>query len=101
MHIQVFFERATTSFEVLGVLSMVLGFVLAFALALVTLKRTADGARDDRAHPDGAEYHHRDRSRRRRAMAKGADQRRADTGADRARIRSNRTRHRREPLGCG
>jgi uncharacterized membrane protein len=45
MHIQVFFERATTSFEVLGVLSMVAGFVLAFALALVTLKRTADGGR--------------------------------------------------------
>jgi uncharacterized membrane protein len=45
MHIQVFFERATTSFAVLGVLSMVLGFVLAFALALVTLKRTADGGR--------------------------------------------------------
>src|ERR1700694_5907239 len=45
MHIQVFFERATTSFAVLGVLSMVLGFVLAFALALVTFKRAADGGR--------------------------------------------------------
>ena len=45
MHTEVFFERATTSFEVLGVLSMVVGFLLAFALAGLTWKRTADGGR--------------------------------------------------------
>lgn len=40
-----FFELATESFEVLGVLSMVVGFVFAFLLAGLTWKRTADGAR--------------------------------------------------------
>lgn len=45
MHLELFFERATQAFEVLGVLSMVVGFVFAFALAVVTWKRTGDGAR--------------------------------------------------------
>ncbi|MDT2005083.1 DUF1622 domain-containing protein [Rhodococcus opacus] len=40
-----FFELATESFEVLGVLSMVIGFLLAFVLAAWTWKRTADGGR--------------------------------------------------------
>ncbi|TQF68420.1 DUF1622 domain-containing protein [Rhodococcus spelaei] len=40
-----FFEWATKSFEVLGVLSMVVGFVFAFLLAALTWKRTSDGAR--------------------------------------------------------
>ncbi|MFD9669099.1 DUF1622 domain-containing protein [Rhodococcus sp. NPDC059968] len=40
-----FFELATESFEVLGVLSMVLGFLFAFVLAARTWKRTADGGR--------------------------------------------------------
>ncbi|MFC0452149.1 DUF1622 domain-containing protein [Rhodococcus jostii] len=40
-----FFELATESFEVLGVLSMVLGFLLAFVLAARTWKRTGDGGR--------------------------------------------------------
>lgn len=39
-----FFELATEAFEVLGVLSMVVGFVFAFVLAALTWKRTDDGA---------------------------------------------------------
>lgn len=45
MHLELFFERATQAFEILGVSSMVVGFVFAFALAVVTWKRTRDGAR--------------------------------------------------------
>lgn len=45
MHLEMFFERATQAFEVLGVLSMVVGFVFAFALAVVTWKRTGEGTR--------------------------------------------------------
>ncbi|HET6736608.1 DUF1622 domain-containing protein [Mycobacterium sp.] len=45
MRLEQFFERATQAFEVLGVSSMVVGFVFAFALAVVTWKRTGDGAR--------------------------------------------------------
>ena len=44
MHLQTFFERATQAFEVLGVSSMIVGTLFAFALALVTWKRT-DGGR--------------------------------------------------------
>ncbi|MFC0452147.1 DUF1622 domain-containing protein [Rhodococcus jostii] len=40
-----FFELVTESFEVLGVLSMVAGFALAFVLAARTWKRTGDGGR--------------------------------------------------------
>ncbi|BAH54267.1 DUF1622 domain-containing protein [Rhodococcus opacus] len=40
-----FFEFATELFEVLGVSSMVLGFVFAFVLAVRAWKRTGDGAR--------------------------------------------------------
>ncbi|MFD4183541.1 DUF1622 domain-containing protein [Rhodococcus sp. NPDC058514] len=40
-----FFELATKSFEVLGVLSMILGVLFAFALAVRTWKRTTDGGR--------------------------------------------------------
>ncbi|CAM3666336.1 DUF1622 domain-containing protein [Smaragdicoccus niigatensis] len=39
-----FFELTTESFEVLGVLSMVIGFLFAFVLAAQTWKRTGDGA---------------------------------------------------------
>ena len=45
MRIEEFFERATQAFEVLGVLSMVIGFVFAFALSVITWKRTKSGAR--------------------------------------------------------
>jgi uncharacterized membrane protein len=45
MHLEVFFERATQTFEVLGVSSMVVGFLFAFVLAVVTWKRTGDGGR--------------------------------------------------------
>jgi uncharacterized membrane protein len=45
MHLELFFERATQAFEVLGVLSMVVGFVYAFGLAVLTWKRTGDGTR--------------------------------------------------------
>ncbi len=45
MHVQEFFERATTAFEVLGVLSMVLGFLFAFILALRSWRRTGNGSR--------------------------------------------------------
>lgn len=45
MRIQEFFERATQAFEVLGVLSMVIGFVFAFGLSLITWKRTKNGGR--------------------------------------------------------
>jgi uncharacterized membrane protein len=45
MRLEVFFERATQTFEVLGVSSMVVGFLFAFALAAVTWKRTEDGGR--------------------------------------------------------
>jgi uncharacterized membrane protein len=45
MHVEVFFERATQTFEVLGVSSMVVGFLFAFDLAVVTWKRTGEGAR--------------------------------------------------------
>ena len=44
MRVETFFERATQAFEVLGVSSMIVGTVFAFALALVTWKRT-DGSR--------------------------------------------------------
>jgi uncharacterized membrane protein len=40
-----FFEGATQAFEVLGVSSMVVGFLVSFALALVAWKRTGDGGR--------------------------------------------------------
>lgn len=45
MHVIDFFERATQFFEVLGVAAMVVGFVFAFGLAVLTWKRTSDGAR--------------------------------------------------------
>jgi uncharacterized membrane protein len=45
MDLHVFFERTTQAFEVSGVLSMVLGFLYAFALAVVTWKRTRSGER--------------------------------------------------------
>jgi uncharacterized membrane protein len=45
MQLQDFFERATQAFEASGVLSMVLGFIYAFALAAVTWKRTGNGGR--------------------------------------------------------
>lgn len=45
MRTQEFFERATQAFEVLGVLSMVIGFVFAFGLSLITWKRTKSGGR--------------------------------------------------------
>jgi uncharacterized membrane protein len=45
MYLDEFFERATQAFEVSGVLSMVLGFLYAFALAAVTWKRTGSGER--------------------------------------------------------
>jgi uncharacterized membrane protein len=45
MRLEAFFERATQMFEVLGVSSMVVGFLFAFALAAVTWKRTGNGAR--------------------------------------------------------
>lgn len=44
MHLEVFFERSTQAFEVLGVSSMVVGFAFAFALAAGTWKRTGNGA---------------------------------------------------------
>ena len=40
-----FFELSTEAFEVLGVLSMVVGFVYAFLLAALTWKRSGDGGR--------------------------------------------------------
>jgi len=40
-----FFEGATKAFEVLGVLSMIIGFVFAFALSVVTWARTKSGGR--------------------------------------------------------
>ncbi|WP_006243166.1 DUF1622 domain-containing protein [Mycolicibacterium tusciae] len=45
MRTEEFFERATQAFEVLGVLSMVVGFVFAFALSIVAWKRTKSGGR--------------------------------------------------------
>jgi uncharacterized membrane protein len=45
VHLEAFFERATQAFEVLGVSSMALGCLYAFALAGVTWKLTADGGR--------------------------------------------------------
>ena len=42
---EVFFERATQAFEVLGVSAMVIGFLFAFLLAIVTWRRTGDGGR--------------------------------------------------------
>jgi uncharacterized membrane protein len=44
VRVEVFFERATQAFEVLGVSSMIVGTVFAFALAVVTWRRT-DGGR--------------------------------------------------------
>ena len=44
VRVELFFERATQAFEVLGVSSMIVGTLFAFALALVTWKRT-DGGR--------------------------------------------------------
>ncbi|MCW2686223.1 MAG: hypothetical protein JWR37_1113 [Mycobacterium sp.] len=43
MDVESFFERATQAFEVLGVSSMVVGFLFAFALAAVTWRRSGDG----------------------------------------------------------
>lgn len=45
MRIQEFFERATQAFEVLGVLSMIIGFAFAFGLSLITWRRTKSGGR--------------------------------------------------------
>jgi uncharacterized membrane protein len=45
MHLQTFFEGATQAFEVLGVSSMVVGFLYAFALAAVTWRRSGNGGR--------------------------------------------------------
>jgi uncharacterized membrane protein len=45
MRLETFFERATQTFEVLGVSSMVVGFLFAFTLAVVTWKRTGNGGR--------------------------------------------------------
>lgn len=45
MRTEEFFERATQAFEVLGVLSMVVGFVFAFGLSIITWKRTKSGGR--------------------------------------------------------
>jgi uncharacterized membrane protein len=45
VRVELFFERATQAFEVLGVSAMVVGTLSAFALAAVTWKRTADGGR--------------------------------------------------------
>lgn len=45
MRVEKFFEQATTAFEVLGVLSMVLGFLFAFALAIRSWRRSGDGSR--------------------------------------------------------
>ncbi|MCT7661605.1 DUF1622 domain-containing protein [Mycobacterium deserti] len=45
MRVVEYFELATRTFEVLGVSSMVIGFLLAFALAARTWRRTADGDR--------------------------------------------------------
>ena len=45
MPVEEFFERATQAFEVLGVSSMVVGFMFAFALSIVTWKRTGSGGR--------------------------------------------------------
>ena len=45
MRVEVFFERATQAFEVLGVSAMVIGFLFAFLLAVVTWRRTGDGGR--------------------------------------------------------
>jgi uncharacterized membrane protein len=42
---QEFFERATQAFEVLGVLSMIIGFAFAFGLSLITWSRTKSGGR--------------------------------------------------------
>lgn len=45
MRTQEFFERATQAFEVLGVLSMIIGFAFAFGLSLITWSRTKSGGR--------------------------------------------------------
>jgi len=45
MRTEEFFEWATKAFEVLGVSSMVVGFVFAFALAVVTWTRSKSGVR--------------------------------------------------------
>ncbi|WP_026357045.1 DUF1622 domain-containing protein [Mycobacterium sp. 141] len=45
MHVTEFFEQTTTAFEVLGVLSMVLGFLFAFVLAVRTWRRSGNGGR--------------------------------------------------------
>ena len=45
MQTEEFFERATQAFEVLGVLSMVVGFVFAFGLSIIAWKRTKSGGR--------------------------------------------------------
>jgi uncharacterized membrane protein len=45
VRLETFFERATQVFEVSGVLSMVVGFLFAFALAVVVWARTRDGGR--------------------------------------------------------
>jgi uncharacterized membrane protein len=45
VRLETFFERSTQVFEVSGVLSMVVGFLFAFALASVIWARTGDGGR--------------------------------------------------------
>jgi uncharacterized membrane protein len=45
VRLETFFERATQVFEVSGVLSMVVGFLFAFALAVAVWARTRDGGR--------------------------------------------------------
>jgi uncharacterized membrane protein len=50
--VEVFFERATQAFEVLGVSSMVVGFLVAFGLAVLTWKRTGQGPRAFKALRD-------------------------------------------------
>ena len=45
MRTEEFFEWATKAFEVLGVSSMVVGFVFAFALSIITWTRSKSGVR--------------------------------------------------------
>ena len=45
MRTEEFFKWATQTFEVLGVLSMIVGFVFAFALSILTWTRTKSGGR--------------------------------------------------------
>jgi uncharacterized membrane protein len=52
VRVQLFFERATQAFEVLGVSSMIVGTLFAFGLSAVTWKRTGDGGRAFKALRD-------------------------------------------------